>query len=598
MRTFKKNSAAAKAVPTRAGATRKSARSTAVAGGTSTSGLSGFSIDASDKAGRAAFPKLTRERASVRGVGLAAAPPVAVKLLDPESAALAHLDQALASNAVKAFTRPAAKTTPSEFKSVGTEAVALAGTTVVKFVQRFNKIPVYGSLVSVELGKDNECLGINSSLGTPSGVDHVATVSPAQALAVASKASGNEGGALTETPRLYYYFDQDKERWRLAYIIEDVHVGPHGRRKGGRAAGHDATVKDYVIDAHAGTLLAGLPRIATMAAVQEVVTDALKKRRTIGVETVAGGVRQLHDTALNVTTYGFEFRDPTQQSRQLPGTLYVQPPSPWPLEAIGAHANGSAVATFLRDILKRNNIDNRGGRMISTVNCWDKGEGVNPPQQWQNAYWNSKQMVYGQIKFPDGSFFSVASMLDVVGHEMFHGVTDYTSRLEYQTQAGALNESYSDIFGVVIANFTKAIDRWNWDIGTGFDGPGTALRNLEDPTTHGQPKHMRNFTRATPPYTYERNDYGHVHDNSGIHNYAAYRIITAKVGGRFVFTRKDLAALFYIALTVHLSRTSQFADSRRGMLQAARSLFRGNSAAVLARKVKAVEDGFAAAGIA
>ena len=205
-------------------------------------------------------------------------------------------------------------------------------------------------------------------------------------------------------------------------------------------------------------------------------------------------------------------------------------------------------------------------------------------------------MVYGQIKFPDGSFYSVASMLDVVAHEMFHGITDHTSRLEYQTQAGALNESYSDIFGTIIGNFYKQRDRWNWEIGVGFDGPGTALRNMEDPTLQGQPKLMRDYVQATPPYD-DRNDYGGVHSNSGIHNFAAYKIMTAKTGNKYVFTRRQLAAVFYIALTAHLSRTSQFSDSRRAVVQATHSLFRKESAASQGRKVKAVEDGFAAAGI-
>ena len=74
-------------------------------------------------------------------------------------------------------------------------------------------------------------------------------------------------------------------------------------------------------------------------------------------------------------------------------------------------------------------------------------------------------MVYGQVKFPDGSFYSIANMLDIVGHEMFHGVTDHTARLEYVTQSGALNESYSDIFGTIIANYRKPIGRWQWNIG-------------------------------------------------------------------------------------------------------------------------------------
>lgn len=205
-------------------------------------------------------------------------------------------------------------------------------------------------------------------------------------------------------------------------------------------------------------------------------------------------------------------------------------------------------------------------------------------------------MVYGQIKFPDGSFYSIASMLDVVAHEMFHGVTDYTSRLEYQTQAGALNESYSDIFGTIISNFPRTIAKWTWELGVGFDGPGTALRNMSDPTLLGQPRHMRDYVKATPPYT-DRNDYGWVHDNSGIHNFAAYNIMTSKVGGKYVFTRRQVAAMFYIALTSHLSRTSQFSDSRRAVVLATRSLFRNKSAASLAQRVKAVEDGFSAAGI-
>ena len=114
--------------------------------------------------------------------------------------------------------------------------------------------------------------------------------------------------------------------------------------------------------------------------------------------------------------------------------------------------------------------------MISSVNCWDHTDGVKPPREWKNAFWDDTQMVYGQVLFPDRSFYSIANMLDVVGHEMFHGVTDFTARLEYRTQPGALNESYSDIFGTIIANYRKTIGRWQWNIGTGFDGKGTVLR--------------------------------------------------------------------------------------------------------------------------
>jgi Zn-dependent metalloprotease len=592
MRIVKRNERTPTRAPARKVARAVSAKSAKSAESANPTGLTGFSIDVSEPVGRKAFAALTENRASFQGFAAGAA--LNVKKLDPETAARIYLNQALASDAVKRFSRPEIETGTSDFQSLGTEAIALTGTTMVKFRQTFNKIPVYGSLVTVELDRGNECLAISSSLGTPKGVKHVATVSPVDALKVAAKESRCAVRSLNQTPRLYYYFDQDKARWCLAYIIENV---ARRKRKPTEGMDCDASLKDYVVDAHSGKLLAALPRTATMAAVQEWVTDALKHKRKITVEAVSGGKRQLHDSILNVTTYGFDFKDPTAQAAQLPGTLYSRPPGTWPVEAVGAHANGSVVASFLRNIVKRNNIDNLGGEMISTVNCWDRAEGITPARQWRNAYWNGAQMVYGQIQFPDGTFYSIASMLEVVGHEMFHGVTDHTSRLEYRTQSGALNESYSDIFGIVIANLSRPLKKWVWDVGVGFDGPGTALRSLADPERHGQPKKMSEYRTATPPYTYERNDYGWVHDNSGIHNFAAYKIMTASANGKYLFTPAQLAAIFYIALTVHLSRTSQFADSRRAVVQATRSLFRKESPTALAQKVQAVEKGFQAAGI-
>lgn len=552
-------------------------------------GLSGFSMDLSAADGQAKFAALSKSRSAFRRFSGAA---LGISRQDPETAARNYLDQALESRDVRKFSRPVADGAPSEFKSVSTEVSPLTETTLVKFRQYLNKIPVYGSLVVVELGSGNECLAINSSLGKPKAVSNVAKVSPAEALAVAAKASATAASKLHQTPRLNYYFDQNSGKWKLAYIVEDVKQGKRKTTEKGHA---DATLKDYVVDALTGKLLAALPRVATMAAVQESAVDALDKKRTITVET-SGAKRKLHDRTFNITTYGFRFRDPTVDFDKLPGTLYAKPPK-WPVEAVSAHANCAEVARFLRDVVKRNNIDNLGGEMVSSVNCWDRADGTDVDKEWRNAYWNGEQMVYGQVAFPVGSLLSVASMLDVVAHELFHGVTDATARLEYQTQAGALNESYSDIFGVIIANYGKPIGKWTWEIGRDFDGPGTFLRSFSDPARFEQPKHMRDFRTATAPYTYNRNDYGWVHDNSGIHNHAAYKIMRTKRGAKFLFSPDQVAAMFFIALTVHLSRTSDFADSRRAVLAAARSLFRKDASATLKAKVTAVEKAFASVGI-
>ena len=105
---------------------------------------------------------------------------------------------------------------------------------------------------------------------------------------------------------------------------------------------------------------------------------------------------------------------------------------------------------------------------------------------------------------------------------------------------------------------------------------------------------MRNYKRL--PNT-AAGDYGGVHTNSGIHNKAAYNIMTAADDQGLVFAPDDSAAIFYVALTQYLSRTSQFSDSRRAVVTATRSLFRALPPDQLARRVRAVEAGFQAAGI-
>jgi Zn-dependent metalloprotease len=185
--------------------------------------------------------------------------------------------------------------------------------------------------------------------------------------------------------------------------------------------------------------------------------------------------------------------------------------------------------------------------------------------------------------------------LDVVGHEMFHGVTDMTSRLEYAFQSGALNESYSDIFGIIIANQPVADTRtWKWQIGAGLRANGQPFRDMSDPTLHGQPAHMRGFKML--PNT-RAGDNGGVHTNSGIHNKAAFNILTAVNGGALVFKPEEVAAFFYLAVTQRLSRTSQFTDSRTAVLDSARTLFRNLAPPALDEKISAIEAGFTAVGI-
>ncbi|MEO8368546.1 MAG: M4 family metallopeptidase [Candidatus Solibacter sp.] len=550
----------------------------------SANGMKTFSLHAFDASSAPMLDSLRDERAAHPAFAMGGA--AGVTQLDAETVAKRYLKQALESKAVPALTAPKDAGVTSDFKSLGTETVPLTGTTNVKFRQSFNNIPVYGSLVTVELDDDNELVSMNSSLGEPEGVSPVAKISAADALKTVGKLPQvrNVDGIV---PQLNFYFDAARSKWRLVFILEDV---PVSHSKDSVKPGPQWS--DFLIDAQSGALVIELPRSPSMAATVETALDGKNQTRQITVD-ISGKTKLLKDTKLNVQTFDFKFKDPVVNDSKLPGTALKNPPK-WSASAVSAHANAEAVAGFLRNVLRRNNIDNKGGAMNSSINCVVKSES-DDGKQWFNAFWDGKQMVYGQV-LNGAALMSLSVDLDVVGHEMFHGVTDMTSRLEYALQSGALNESYSDIFGVIIANFSNAdIINWNWEIGAGLDTGGKPFRDMRTPALFGQPDSMKNF--KVLPNT-DRGDWGGVHTNSGIHNKAAFNILTSvDAAKKLVFTAQEAAGVFYIALTQQLSRTSQFSDSRRGVLTAARTLFRTLPPEQQKQKLDAIGAGFDAVGI-
>lgn len=547
-------------------------------------GFTSFSMHSTETRGQRAFAKLETERSEFSPFALDTSQP---EMTDPESAAKRLLHQVLESDSVRGLTAPKVDEVESEFKSLGVETVPLTGTSVVKFRQYVKGVPVYGSLVSVELGDANEAISINSSLATPDVTSHVANVSPRDALQVAGAEAGYGRELPEATPILNYYLD-DKGKWHLAYLIEDVQSRKKRDEKDAKHE-HEMTplVFDYVVDALTGKLVVELPRTPSASA-EDQATDELGVLQKFVVERSSGKAR-MRDAKLNIETYDFGFADPRFQGHKLPGTLVE---APWTPAAVSAHVNAAVVVTFLRDVLKRNNIDNQGGRLISSINCVDKKDS-REKNVWLNAFWNGSQMVYGQAKF-NGKLRSLASSLDVVAHEMFHGVTSATARIEYLSESGALNESYSDVFGILVSNSSQRdIGKWDWQIADGVASGLTALRNMADPAKHGQPKHMSAYVQMPPS-----KDKGGVHKNSGIHNFAAFKVMTAKDGnGAFLFKPNELAAMFYFALTQLLTRQSVFRDSRRAVVNATRSLFRTLPQVELDVRVAAVEKGFSAAGI-
>ncbi|XZH53270.1 M4 family metallopeptidase (plasmid) [Clostridium perfringens] len=251
--------------------------------------------------------------------------------------------------------------------------------------------------------------------------------------------------------------------------------------------------------------------------------------------------------------------------------------------AVSAHSYAGVVYDFYKNIFNRNSIDDNGMSIDSVVHY-----GSN----YNNAYWNGYKMIYG-----DGdnvNFTMLSGDLDVVGHEMTHGVVTNTCNLNYENQSGALNESISDVFGVLIQTYEKYDvkngEDWifnpsDWVIGDEIYTPGIkgdALRSLANPTLYDQPDHMKNYYNL--PNT-ENGDYGGVHINSGIPNKAAYNLAST-------LGCEKTARIYYRATTQYFNSTTSFVEARLGLVQAAKDLYGNNSL-----EAEAVGNAFSNVGI-
>jgi Zn-dependent metalloprotease len=220
---------------------------------------------------------------------------------------------------------------------------------------------------------------------------------------------------------------------------------------------------------------------------------------------------------------------------------------------------------FFMKIFARNSVDDRGLRLDSTVHYGAR---------FDNAMWNGRQMIYGD---GDGRLFTrFTKSLDVIGHELTHGVTQFTAALAYDGESGALNEHMSDVFGILVRQFAlrQTAAQSDWLIGAGLFTArvhGAAVRSMKSPGTayddpllgrDPQPSHMRDYVRT-------QDDNGGVHVNSGIPNRAFYLAATL-IGGK---AWEVAGKIWYAALTTKLRQRATFRDCANATIAAAGELF-------------------------
>ncbi|WP_293071523.1 M4 family metallopeptidase [Moorena sp. SIO4A5] len=255
-----------------------------------------------------------------------------------------------------------------------------------------------------------------------------------------------------------------------------------------------------------------------------------------------------------------------------------------------AYDGSGATFDLYSDIYERNSIDDRGMVLSSTVHY---GSG------FDNAFWNGRQMTYGDgdedLPEEERLFNRFTIAIDIIGHELTHGVVQYEAGLVYRNQPGALNEHFADVFGILVKQRTlnQTASESDWVIGAGLFSEnvnGIGIRSMKEPGSayndprlgkDPQPAHMRDI------YTGSQ-DNGGVHINSGIPNRAFY-IAALEIGG---YAWDKAGWIWYLTLRDKLGTTSEFKDAARETYKVA-----GDRFGVGSLEQKAVRKGWEEIGV-
>ncbi len=310
---------------------------------------------------------------------------------------------------------------------------------------------------------------------------------------------------------------------------------------------------------------------------RQALAEAATAMAFLGLQAEAGKYRLVY-TADNGTT--------------LPGRLLREEGGPPTGDAAADEAYDGAGATYdlYWEIYQRNSLDGNGMRLISTVH-YGKG--------YDNAFWDGKQMAYGDgdedLPPADRLFNRFTIAIDVMGHELTHGVTQFESNLTYWGQSGALNESLSDVFGSLVKQraLSQTADQADWIIGAGLftsNVHGVGIRSMKAPGTayddpvlgkDPQPAHMSDYVNTVE-------DNGGVHINSGIPNHAFY-VAAVEMGG---YAWEKAGRIWYVAARDKFTKSTNFQAAADLTYQTAGELYGEGSL-----EQQAVRKGWQAVGI-
>lgn len=392
----------------------------------------------------------------------------------------------------------------------------------VYFAQSINGIPVFEGATQVHIDAGGAVVAYKDHRLARVDISLEPRITEQDAISIALGDSGSDTEQIAENSALLELFRGDSRKLHLAWRVKWL-------------AKNDLAPSFHMIDAHSGEVLF---KYTHMRGILSRLTYSAENGNNLRARLIL-------------------------EDNQSTGDAVAQ----------AAHENAKMVYDYYLDTFGRDSYDAHGSPLVSSVHFL---------QHYNNAFWANgyDQMVYGD---GDGIRFAPLSLaLDVVGHELTHAVTSRTARFVYAEQAGALDESFADFFGVMVANDGEIVD---WLMGEGVYTPhnsGDALRDLSSPARYGQPDHMNSFMALASGEhpDPDKNDNGYVHSNSGIPNKAAYLTVAGgthhgvSVAG---IGREKTEQIYYLALTSYLSSATDsrwtFEQARYALLNACRQLY-------------------------
>ncbi len=327
----------------------------------------------------------------------------------------------------------------------------------------------------------------------------------------------------------------------LAYQVDMYSLNPFGKKRyyieatsGDLILSHDLLMTCFSGPGTAHTLYHGQRIIETSPV--ENHFELLDNTHGGGIETISATGRKYSDDDNNWEAGSF-----TQKKG-----------------ALDVHFGAISTWDFYKKYFNRDGIDGKNGKLLNRVI---------DTTFYVNAFWDGNASNFG---IGDSVVTNPLTSLDVVAHELTHGVTQFTCGLEYLYESGALNEGFSDIFGKAV-EFEYDSANFNWLLGSRFfNKPDTAFRSMENPIRFGNPKNYKGSKWVS-----NSSDNGGVHSNSGVVNYWFYLLCEGGQGQ----TEKNVAfdvkkigiraatALVYEAMTKYLTKASKYYDLRQATLE-------------------------------